>query len=271
MINKRLVLIIILLAILALSVVPRFIPLGGEKKGMVSITFDTEYPYGVPSELIDKVNESAWIDTINELNALSARYNIRFQFNVVGKTAEKYPDLIRKISENNDISCHSYSHLRQTELNREEKQVEIGKCREALENITSKKVYGNRFPYTDWEEESFDVLYENEYKWDSSLWAPSLLDLKPYEKKSIAEFPILTKDDWSYFINDNKTNSSEFYDILYEDVQEIKDQNVNYVVLLHPWVLSLDKTRIEGLEEFIKKLKYDNVNIKSLDEIYKGI
>jgi len=270
MINKKFVLIILLLAILAVFV-PMLIPIEDEKKSTVSITFDTEYPYGVPSELIDDVSEEAWIDTINSLNAMAISNNVRFQFNIAGKTAEKYPDLIRKLSENNDLSCHGYSHLLQTELSREERQQEISKCKAALESITSKKVYGNRFPYTKWEEESFELLYEEGYKWDSSLWANSSLELQPFKKKNITEFPMLTKDDYSYFIDENKTNSSEFYGGLYRDISLIKDKNVNYVVLLHPWVISMDKARIKGLEEFIKKLKYDNVDIKSLDEIYKRL
>jgi len=270
MINKKFVLIILLLAILAVFV-PMLIPIEDEKKSTVSITFDTEYPYGVPSELIDDVSEEAWIDTINSLNAMAISNNVRFQFNIAGKTAEKYPDLIRQISENNDLSCHSYSHLRQTELNREEKQQELRRCKEVVENITGEKILGNRFPYTNWEEESFEVLYENGYKWDSSLWVLSLSDLQPYEKKGVIEFPILTKDDYSFFIGEGNNDTEKFYNLIEKDINETRNQNVHYVVLLHPWVLSLDKERIKGLEEFIKRLKYDNVDIKSLDEIYKEI
>lgn len=242
-----------------------------KEKPTVAITFDVEYPYGVPNDLLEQVNEEEWLNAINDIAKIAESNDVVFQFNVLGKTAEKYPQLIKRLSLSQDVSCHTYSHLYQIELNSNQKELEISKCKEIIESITAEEIAGNRFPFTDYDNESFAFLNVYGYEWDSSLWASSLAELKPYSYKGLLEFPILASSDWEYFIYENKTDANKFYDILYSDITSIKDKDAVYVVLLHPWVLSLDKSRIEGLKDFVKKLKESKIKIDSLDNIYKRL
>ena len=264
---------IVVFAAIAIAVIATVIAViaMAKEKPTVAITFDVEYPYGVPDELLEQTSEQEWLNAISEIAKIAESNDIVFQFNVLGKTAEEYPQLIKELSLSQDVSCHTYSHLYQTELNSSQKEFEISKCKEVLESTTAKEIAGNRFPYTDCDNESFVLLEAYDYKWDSSLWASSLAELKPYSYKGILEFPILTTSDWDYFIYENKTDADKFYDILYKDITNIRDKDAVYVVLLHPWVLSLDESRINGLDTFVKKLKESKIKIDSLDKIYKRL
>jgi len=258
-------------AVFTIALIAVIIAASVKEKPIVAITFDAEYPYGVPDELLEQTSEQEWLNTINEIVSIAESHDIVFQFNVLGRTAEEYPQLIKELSLSQDISCHTYSHLHQTELNSSQKEFEISKCKERVENITAREILGNRFPYTDCDNESFTFLETYDYKWDSSLWASSLAELKPYSYKGVIEFPLLTSSDWDYFIYENKTDADKFYDILYDDIISIKDKDAVYVVLLHPWVLSLDESRINSLDSFVKKLKESKIKIDSLDKIYKRL
>jgi len=270
--NARIAYIIIFaaIAIALIATVIAVIAMAKEKP-TVAITFDVEYPYGVPDNLLEQTSEQEWINAINDIVEIAESNDVVFQFNVLGKTAEKYPQLIKELSLSQDVSCHTYSHLYQTELNSSQKEFEISKCKETVESVITEEIVGNRFPFTDCDNESFAFLEAYGYKWDSSLFAFSLAELKPYSYKGIIEFPIFTMDDWEYFIYENKTDADKFYDILYSDITSIKDKDAVYVVLLHPWVLSLDESRIDGLDSFIEKLKESEIKIDSLDKIYKRV
>lgn len=245
-----------------------------EKQGKitVAITFDTEYPYGILNEELNYTNEQKWLGSMNRIKSVAEENSLKFQFNVLGKTAEDYPNTIRELGKSQSISCHTYSHKNQKETDYAEKEQEIGKCREILENITGNAITGNRFPYTKHDNDSFGILEKKGYKWDSSVWADSKDGMVPYDYGNLTEFPLFFAiDDWEYFMNENRTDAKEFYGMLYEDIKISKDREITYIVLLHPWVLSIDEKRVDEFEEFVEKLRAERIEIKSLDEIYKSL
>lgn len=228
----------------------------------LAITFDLEYS---PEENFT-VSEQEWKDTVNQLVKISEENNVSFQFNVLGRTAEEYPELVRNLSqEDQGISCHTYSHLNQLKLNYTQKLEEVSKCKHVVQDVTGEKVTGNRFPYTKSEEESFQALKEAGYRWDSSKWKHNFGDSKNY--KGIYEFPLASvRDDWSYFIYANESNSTKYF----QNIGSYLENNEGVIVIdLHPWVLSLDKTRMEEFEEFISRVKGE-VKIESLDRVYQN-
>jgi peptidoglycan/xylan/chitin deacetylase (PgdA/CDA1 family) len=91
-------------------------------------------------------------------------------FFVLGEVCEKYPELIRKISQNgHDIGFHSYDHVL---LHRKKPEDYYNECIEGkkmLESITGKQVFGHRAPawsFTDWLP---DVLERAGFLYDSSI------------------------------------------------------------------------------------------------------
>lgn len=242
------------------------------KEPTIVISFDEEFPVGIgfpdsfteAQKLAFTPNEIQWEKSLNRINEIGIEHNVKFQFNVVGVTAEDNPNIIKNLSKNHDIACHSYSHKRQGDLTPTKAFSELKRCKEALERILGREIKGNRFPYTNYTEQSFKDLKKIGYKWDSSVWESKDL-LFPSYYEGITEYPLgSSTTDWDYFIKENNTDADYFFSILDKDIKTLNSEQV-YVVVLHPWVLALDDSRIDALERFISKHK----NIKSIDEIYK--
>ena len=244
-----------------------------KEEPIIAVSFDTEYPYGIglPEGFTELQKQEVtpskeqWIGAVKRIDDMGVKNNIRFQFNIVGKTARDSKELIKKLALNHDISCHTLSHKNQLELDYEEKLLEIRSCKEEIEGIIGKKIKGNRFPYTKHDKDSFKALKEAGYGWDSSVWKDKS-SLRPYNYQEIVEYPINPiTDDWDYFVKKGNKDAEQFFNLLEQDIRAISPDSV-YVIILHPWVLATDEERLEALEGFIERHK----NIKSIDETYKG-
>jgi polysaccharide deacetylase family protein (PEP-CTERM system associated) len=141
-----------------------------------ALSFDLEYWYTaelvcrfVPDEKEDQVIEAVYplLDLLDE-------YNTKATFFVLGKLAEKYPELIKEISKNgHEIGSHSYSHKTLHELGMENFEYEIEKTNEILKSITGKPPLGFRAPTFSIDNTSkwaLEVLFKNGYKYDSSIF-----------------------------------------------------------------------------------------------------
>lgn len=226
----------------------------------IAVTFDVEYPDGVDPSV--EISEQQWKVAMQEILFIAKRNDVKFQFNILGTTAEKYPDIIKEIAdEGHGVSCHSYSHPDFTTLTADEKYNEVLRCKEVVENITGKKVKGNRFPYTRYDTESFAALDKAEYRWDSSAWATQNVFYIP---SGLTEFVIADMhDDWTYFVYQGNSDAEQFY----KDFADDKKSGI-YVMVLHPWVQSMDDKRLEELDLFIYSQKEAGATIASLDKFY---
>ncbi|WP_442915613.1 XrtA system polysaccharide deacetylase [Marinobacter sp. C2H3] len=108
------------------------------------------------------------------LKALFERHGVRATFFVLGWVAERYPGLIRELSDaGHEIASHGYSHqliYRQTpEVFRDETE----RSKKLLEDITGKPVTGYRAASYSITRESLwalDILGECGFTWDSSIF-----------------------------------------------------------------------------------------------------
>ena len=91
----------------------------------------------------------AWnADDIDSILDTLNKYNIKITFFIVGDWADKYPEAVKKISENgHEIGNHSNTHPHVNKLNIDKNCEEITKCSEKLKNITGKEVNLYRCPY----------------------------------------------------------------------------------------------------------------------------
>jgi len=145
----------------------------------VILTFDLEFWYN--SEFLKKYlpnNQERLKDYVPEaifpLLKLLKKFNIKATFFVLGKVAEKYPGIIKKIySEGHEIASHGYSHKTLNSLDREEFEKEIILSVELLEKITGKRPIGFRAPdftlsnKTKW---VLEILEKYGFKYDSSIF-----------------------------------------------------------------------------------------------------
>lgn len=84
----------------------------------------------------------------NELLAVLQKENVVATFFLVGKNAERFPELVQKINaEQHIIGVHSYSHRDLLKLSRAEIQQELVQSKEVIQNIIGKKVTLMRTPH----------------------------------------------------------------------------------------------------------------------------
>lgn len=165
---------IFICAVLALTNIPwnatnvfsenRELPIYSVKQSekVVSVTFDNAWGAGdIP-------------DIINSLE----KENVKATFFMVGQWAEKYPEVVKLISENgHDIANHSYSHLKMGSIDMKRMKYEIAECGKKLNEITGKEVELFRAPYGDYNDSVINAAKELGYY--TIQWDVDSLDWKP--------------------------------------------------------------------------------------------
>lgn len=118
--------------------------------------------------------ESRVRGSVRLLLDLLARHEVHGTFFVLGWVAEECPDLVREIArEGHEIASHGWDHRRVTTQRPHEFRESIRRTKESLEKLTGTEVTGFRAPsYSivpgfEW---AFDVLIDEGYKYDSSLF-----------------------------------------------------------------------------------------------------
>lgn len=143
------------------------------------LTFDIEdwwvydtYSDEDPKKYYSRLNK--YLDEILEnLNDT----NTKATFFCLGKVAEKYPEVIKKIvNENHHIGCHSYSHEFITNLTPEDFLEDTRKAIDFIEQISGVKVDSYRAPSFSLTQSNiwaFEILYECGIRYDSSIFPAS--------------------------------------------------------------------------------------------------
>ncbi|MFQ7036546.1 MAG: polysaccharide deacetylase family protein, partial [Candidatus Borkfalkia sp.] len=116
------------------------------------------YSVGTEEKKISISFDCAWgVDYTDTLLDVLKRENVRATFFMVEFWTEKYPEYVKKISDNgNEIGTHSATHPYMSKLGESEIRKELTTSSEAIEKITGKKVELFRPPYGDYD----DLLIE---------------------------------------------------------------------------------------------------------------
>ena len=97
---------------------------------------------------------------------------------VLGSFAEKYPELVKKLSDNGvEIACHGYSHTLLYKQSLEQWRDELVRAKELLEKIIGKSVHGYRSP--SWSM-PFDKKYYTELAKLGFSYSSSYFPMKNY-------------------------------------------------------------------------------------------
>lgn len=111
------------------------------------------------------------VDLLLDLLARRSAYGTFF---ILGWVADKYPDLVRRIAAGgHEIASHGWWHRRVTTLTPDEFRTEVRDSRALLQDCVGQPVVGYRapsfsiIPGGEW---AFDVLLEEGYQYDSSLF-----------------------------------------------------------------------------------------------------
>ena len=111
---------------------------------------------------------------VDRLLELLSRHDAAATFFTLGWIADRLPALVRRVADaGHEIASHGWWHRRVTSLTREEFRSEVRDSRRILEDVSGREVVGYRAPSfsivpgTEW---AFDVLVEEGYRYDSSLF-----------------------------------------------------------------------------------------------------
>ncbi len=143
----------------------------------IVLTIDLEDWY----HLFDDNEPSSWLkkeqrvyDMTNKLLDILHQNNLKATFMVLGWVAEKYPSLIREISnQGHDVGTHSYKHNLIYTQTKEQFKQDLTKSISIIEDSIGKKVDIYRAPGFSIRKDSlwaFDILAEAGIKYDLSLF-----------------------------------------------------------------------------------------------------
>ncbi|WP_426245775.1 polysaccharide deacetylase family protein [Nocardioides sp. LHG3406-4] len=137
--------------------------------------------------------------------ALLARRGVRATFFCPGFTAERYPDLLRRVrDEGHEIAHHGYLHESVAGMSAEQEAAMIDRGLEALEKVTGERPVGYRAPMWETTYATPGLLLDRGFLYDSSLMDGEL----PYElaegeqddARSLVEIPVhWALDDWEQY------------------------------------------------------------------------
>lgn len=142
-------------------------------KGKLVITIDVEdWSQSTWNRDLD-INERAARNTERLLEIL-ARHNKKATMFVLGKFAEKFPEIVKRIAaENHEIASHGHGHVEIFLQSHEEFREDVYRAKSFLEDLTGKEIYGYRAPdfsvveKTTW---SLEILAELGFVYDSSIF-----------------------------------------------------------------------------------------------------
>ena len=111
---------------------------------------------------------------VDRLLAFMKERDVRGTFFVVGWLAEREPDMVRAIADaGHEVASHGYEHAMVGELGAEGFRSSVRRSKEVLEGLTGQPVLGYRAPsfsIVPGREWAFDVLLEEGYRYDASLF-----------------------------------------------------------------------------------------------------
>ena len=144
------------------------------------ISFDTEewfyadfFEAYIPIDSWDKQTPRVKIGLTKVLNTLR-KQNVKATFFIVGKVAQRCPEIIPLIEEDgHEIGSHGHTHRHITKQTPKEFAQDIRKAKKCIELYSSKEVIGYRAPAytitpkTSW---ALDILKDEGYEYDSSIY-----------------------------------------------------------------------------------------------------
>ena len=271
---------------------------------MKILTFDIEDWFHILDNPYTK-SEDQWINFesriqigLNKILQIIEENNVTATFFVVGWICEKYPNLVREISNRGfEIGSHTHMHQLVYEQDRSTFNNDVEKSIKTIEDCVGKKVKSFRAPGFSITEENkwaFEILYENGIRIDSSVFPasrahggfpnykkanPSILKYNGIELK---EFPINT---YNVFGKPVVFSGGGYFRLFpYEVIKKFSKESEYIMTYFHPRDfddqqpmlpgLSLDRKikSYVGLKRSGKKLTkwlndFDFTDIKTADRI----
>ena len=235
----------------------------------VSLTFDVDAESALlGQDLPDQISYSALSERrfgvtrgLPRVLRVLAEYDVRATFYTPGYTAERYPDAVHEIVESgHELAHHGYLHRPPNRVDAAMQRDEIERGVEALRSVGGAAPRGYRSPSWEVTEETFRLLREQNFLYDSSCMG----DDRPYIERvgdvSLIELPVhWSLDDFPYYSwqDSDKGPMSDPAAVAAVWVSEFREAvaeggHVTYTA--HPEV-SGRRSRLEALRRFVAEMR----------------
>lgn len=199
--------------------------------------------------------------SIDELLETLDRHGARGTFFVLGWIAAYRPEVVRAISvAGHEIASHGFWHERVTSLDRDSFREDVRSSKQILEDLIGAEIVGYRAPsfsiVPGWEW-AFDVLIEEGYRYDSSLFpirrrgygypnAPRIPHVIQRAGGKIAEFPLATTSILGYPIPAAGGGYLRQFplSIIRRGFREASDRDEPATFYIHPWEIDPGQPRL---------------------------
>ena len=175
----------------------------------VSLTFDVDAESALLGMGLDEATSySAFTERrfgiargLPRVLGLLADQEIKGTFYVPGYTAERYPDEVSAIVEGgHEVAHHGYLHRPPPGLDAAGQREELERGKIALEKLTGRAPKGYRSPSWEVTEETFSLLGELGFEYDSSCMGDDRPYLETLGHTSLVELPVhWALDDFPYY------------------------------------------------------------------------
>jgi polysaccharide deacetylase family protein (PEP-CTERM system associated) len=201
--------------------------------------------------------ENRVVANTERLLDLLSRFGVKATFFVLGYVAQQYPDLIRRIAnEDHEIALHSYYHQRVYQLKPDQFREDIERTREVVQRASDKRVQGYRAPMFSIKNSSLwvlEALCKMGFRYDSSIFpirnmyygipeAPRF-PYQPFNNSSFVEFPLATIKMFgiNWPIGGGLYLRTLPYSIIRGGIRKLNRQGKPAILYVHPWEFDLEQ------------------------------
>ncbi len=185
---------------------------GDLKLRKISLTFDDGPHQGYTENILDILRNN----------------NIKATFFIVGKQADKYPDLVKKIYEaGHQIGNHTYNHVDLTELTSDEVAEEIIRCSQTIKTITGSFPHIYRPPGG-----NYDRLVVNtaaDYGFKTILWTSNAADCTTISEKSLKRRVLRSVTNGGIILMHDGIDKT--LEVLPDIIQQLKSEKYEFVTI----------------------------------------
>lgn len=241
------------------------------KSAGVSLTFDVDAEAGYLGESptyarrLTSLSEGRYGVTrgVPRILELLDRHGIAATFFVPGHTAQQYPALIETLLKaGHEIGHHGHMHLRSDRASPQQQVDEMALGLEALARAGAPKPAGYRSSSWELTPETFALLLEHQFAYDSSCMGDDRPYLEHHDGASILELPVhWSLDDYPMFgwTIDNGGNFSHprvLFDTWVAEYESARREARHTTFTMHPEIIGR-AARFEQLERLVERMVSD--------------
>ncbi|HEY3180999.1 MAG TPA: XrtA system polysaccharide deacetylase [Casimicrobiaceae bacterium] len=246
-----------------------------------ALTIDVEDYFQVAA-FAGRIARSEW-DTlpcriernVDRILELLAGADAHATFFTLGWIAERYPDVVRRISAaGHEVASHGFEHHRASEQKRDVFLADIRLAKAVLEDVAGQAVHGYRAPSFSvghgnaW---AFDCMTEAGYKYSSSIYpirhdhygVPDAPRFAHEVRPGLLEVPVATI---RMLRNNLPAGGGGYFRLLPYAVSRWSIRRINSIdrkpamFYFHPWELDPDQPRVEGISAKTRFRHYVNLS-----------